>query len=61
MNTLYICNIENPISHCIHYCPCGQPHIPDHCTKIDYCGIVDQDTKCRKLTDKELKMWEKSK
>lgn len=50
---LYICNVKDPVNHCREQCPCGKPHIPDNCTKLEYCGIVDTETKCRPLTKKE--------
>ena len=53
MKKLYICNVENPTEHCRNHCPCGKPHRPEDCTKTTYCGIVDMDTACRPLTEKE--------
>ena len=53
MKKLYICNVENPTDHCRDHCPCGKPHRPEDCTKTTYCGIVDTETACRPLTEKE--------
>ena len=51
---LYICNVEEPVDHCRSICPCGVPHRPNDCTRLEYCGIVDTKTKCRPLTKKEM-------
>lgn len=60
----YLCNVKKPKKHCKTKCFCGRPHqiIRDRdggCSQIQFCDIVKQKVHCTKLSETELKIWEK--
>lgn len=58
---LYLCSEHGADHHCSTACLHGmKPHLPDECTKLEYCGFADKKVKCKPATKKLIKIYEEN-